>query len=119
MKVVNNGTLCLYHEGSVYIIQRTHSISLEEILLSEDCLKQGDALSPLIFNLALEYVIRSVHAHQESLILNGTHQLVVNVEMLMHWAKAYILCIKNNTKALVVASRETGLEVNAEKFKYT
>ena len=37
----------------------------------------------------------------------------------MHWAKAYILCIKKSTKALVVASRETGLEVNAEKFKYT
>jgi len=31
----------------------------------------------------------------------------------------YILCINKNTEALVVASKETGLEVNAEKWKYT
>ena len=53
------------------------------------------------------------------MILNGTHQLVGNAEMLMYWAEAYILCIKKNTEALVVASRETGLEVNAEKCKHT
>jgi hypothetical protein len=39
--------------------------------------------------------------------------------MLMYWAEAYILCTKKNTEALVVASKETGLEVNAVKFKYT
>ena len=38
--------------------------------------------------------------------------------MLTYWAEAYILCIKKNTEALVVASKETGLEVNVEKFKY-
>ena len=53
------------------------------------------------------------------MILNGTYQLVGNAKMLMYWAEAYILCIKKNTEALVVASRETGLEVNAEKCKYT
>jgi hypothetical protein len=53
---------------------------LEEILLSEDCLKQGDPLPPLISKFALEYVIRRVHAHQEDLILNGTHQFGVNTD---------------------------------------
>ena len=39
--------------------------------------------------------------------------------MLMYWVEAYILCVKKNTEALIVASKETGLEVNAEKFQYT
>jgi hypothetical protein len=38
-------------------------------------LKQGDVLTPLIFNLAIEYAIRRVQVNQDGLKLNGKHQL--------------------------------------------
>jgi hypothetical protein len=40
-------------------------------------LKQGDVLSPLIFNFTLQHAIRRVKVIQDGLKLNGTHQLLV------------------------------------------
>jgi hypothetical protein len=36
-------------------------------------LKQGDAVSPMLFNFALEYAIRRVQVNQDGLKLIGTH----------------------------------------------
>jgi hypothetical protein len=40
-------------------------------------LKQGDVLSPLLFNVALEYIVWRVRVIQDGLKLNSTHQLLV------------------------------------------
>ena len=78
-----------------------------------NCLKQGDALSPLLFNFALEYAIRRVQVNQDGLILNGAHQLLACAVNILG-GSVYI--IQENTEALKVASKEIGREVNADKL---
>jgi hypothetical protein len=50
--------------------------------------------------------------------LNGIHQLLVYaVDVNILGGRVHT--IKENAEALVVASKESGLEVNADKTKYT
>jgi len=80
-------------------------------------LKQGDALSPLLFNSALEYGIKRVQVYQDGLKLNGTQLLVCADDV--NLLGGSIHTIKKNTEALVVAGMEIGLEVGDDITKYT
>ena len=68
-------------------------------------LKQGDFLSPMLFNFALEYAIRRVQANQDGLKLNGTHQLLAYADD-VNILGGSIHTLKENAEALVAATRE-------------
>ena len=80
-------------------------------------LKEGDDLSPLFFNIALVCAIRRVQVNQDSLKLNGTHQLLVYANV-VNILGGSIHTVKENAEALIAASKEIGLEINADKTKY-
>jgi hypothetical protein len=80
-------------------------------------LKLGDALSPLLFNIALEYATRKVQENQEGQNLNGTHQLLSYADV-FNIVGENMDTIQNNKEAIFDAGKEVGLEVNPEKTKY-
>jgi hypothetical protein len=79
-------------------------------------LKQGDALSPLLFNFALINAIRKVQINQVGLKPNGTQQLLAYADD-VNLLGDNIVTIKKNTETLIDASKEVGLEINVVKTK--
>jgi hypothetical protein len=70
-------------------------IHLSDSFPNQNGLKQGDALSPLLFNFALECAIRNIQENQVGLKLNGTHQLLIYADT-MHLLGDNINTIKKD-----------------------
>ena len=69
----------------------------------------------MLFGFALEHAIRRVRVNQDSLKLHDKHQRLVcadDVSML----GGIVHALKRNTDALVVSSKENGLDVNADNY---
>jgi hypothetical protein len=80
-------------------------------------LKQGDALSPLLFNFVLEYAIRKMQENQVGLKLIETHQLLAYPDD-VNLLGDNIDTIPKNTETLSDANKEVDLEINVEKTRY-
>jgi hypothetical protein len=80
----------------------------------KNSLKQGDTLSPLLLNFALEYVFRRVQVNQDGLKLHGTHQLLVYADD-VNILGGSIHTVKKSTESFVIGILEIGPEVNADE----
>jgi len=65
----------------------------------------------------MEYAIRSVQVNQDGLKLSGAHQLLAYADD-VNILGGRVHTVKENAEALVVATKEIGLEVNTDKTKY-
>jgi hypothetical protein len=68
-------------------------------------------------SFASEYAIRRVQVNQDGLKLNGTHQLLAYADDVNKLGGS-VQIVKENAEALIVAIKEIGLKVNADKTKY-
>jgi len=113
MKLVRLIKMCLAETFSTV----RNGINLSDMFRFRNGLKQGATPSPLLFNYSLEYAIRRVQIDQDGLKLNGIHQFLIYDDDVNILGRS-VRTVQENAEALVMASKETGLEVNADKIKY-
>jgi len=85
---------CLYETYSRVRVDK----HLSDTFAIKNGLKQGDVLSPLLFNFAVENAITEFQAHQEGFKTNGKHHLLIYARDVNLVGKN-ICYIKKNTAA--------------------
>jgi len=78
-------------------------------------LKEGDALSPLLFSCALVYAIKRVQVNWHGLILSGTHQFLVYDDDDVNILRGSVHTVKENAEVVVVTTRVIKLQANPHK----
>ena len=78
-------------------------------------MKQGDALSPLLFNFALEYAIRKVQETNLGLDMNGPHQVSVYADDVNLIGEDF-RTMERNSDVLLNACKDIGLAVHTGKL---
>ena len=71
----------------------------------------------MLSNFALVCAIKMVPENLDGLKFNGTNQLLAYADNVNILGRS-VHSMKKSTEAFVTASKETGLEVNADKTKY-
>ena len=79
-------------------------------------LKQGDVWGHCFSTLLLNRPLEGYWVIQDGLKLNGEHQILLHADDNILGGSTHT--VKENAEALVVVSKETGLEVTADKTKY-
>jgi hypothetical protein len=112
MKLVKLIKMCLNETYSKVSIGK----HLSDSFPIQNGLKQGDALSPLLFNFALEYAIRKIQGNQVGLKLNGIHQLLACADD-VNLLRDNTDTIKKNMESLIDASKKIGSLENWKIWK--
>jgi hypothetical protein len=84
---------------------------------TQNGLQKADTLLSLLCNVAVEYAIAEVQVNESRLKLNGPHQLPLYANY-VNLLRESINTIHENSAILLVASKNNGLQINAEKTKY-
>jgi hypothetical protein len=113
-KLINMCKACVQKTRSVVRIEETLSYFIE----NKTGLKQGDSLSPILFNLAKQKVIQNIQMVPDGIKIGKE---LLNV---LAYADDIVLLGKNEIeiRQLLIemesAARKLGLQVNQEKTKY-
>jgi sorting nexin-29 len=92
------------------VYELTHSIATKQGL------KQGDGLAPLLFNLALEFILRRLSIDLEGTIKYKSTQILAYADdtAIISWSLSEVTEIYNK---LAIAAKEMGSEIKKNKTK--
>lgn len=110
-KLVNLVNMTLVNTNAKVIIQGELSRTFDVV----SGVKQGDALSSLVFNLVLHSVVKDID--QKSTIYNKSTQICAYADDILIIARNKDI-LKNTFKKLKETAQTTGLEINRVKTKY-